>query len=404
MRTLPPPAPTAFVNGTIVLPDRLVEGRALYIADGRIQAICATDELSSDVERLDVGGRLITPGLVDIHVHGAQGSSFNDATVDAFAVILAKAAHVGVTSLLATTATAPIAQLEACLETAASWMASPGDGANLLGVHVEGPYFAPSQAGAQDPANLLVPEDGQYERLLKRHDIIRIFTYAPELPGAQQITRRLAELGIVAAAGHSAAREDQIVPHLPLGLRHFIHIWSGQSTTVREGPWRKPGMLEVSLTADHVTVEMIGDGKHLPPTLMRLAYKAIGPDRLCLISDATSGAGLPDGMRFRMGEMEYVVGDGVGMMLDYTAFAGSTTLLNRIAKIVMDQVGVPLVEAVRMASLNPARVIGMDRQKGSLQAGKDADVVVFEQDFKPWRVMIGGRWVVEPAAQSVQQH
>jgi N-acetylglucosamine-6-phosphate deacetylase len=144
---------------------------------------------------------------------------------------------------------------------------------------------------------------------------------------------------------------------------------------------------------------MIGDGKHLPHTLMKLAYRSIGANRLCLISDATSGAGLPDGARFRMGEMEYVVGDGVGMLLDYTAFAGSTTLLNRIVKIVMDQVGVPLVEAVRMASLTPARVIGVDERKGSLAPGKDADLVVFDKDFNPLRVMIGGRWIGETLAQ-----
>jgi N-acetylglucosamine-6-phosphate deacetylase len=158
-------------------------------------------------------------------------------------------------------------------------------------------------------------------------------------------------------------------------------------------------MLEVSLTVDDITVEMIGDGKHLPPTLMKLAYRSIGADRLCLISDATSGAGLPDGSRFRMGEMEYVVGDGVGMLLDFTAFAGSTTLLNRMVKIVMDQVGIPLVEAVRMASLTPARVIGFDRRKGSLAAGKDADLVVFDSDFNPLQVMIGGSWIGEPVAQ-----
>jgi N-acetylglucosamine-6-phosphate deacetylase len=158
-------------------------------------------------------------------------------------------------------------------------------------------------------------------------------------------------------------------------------------------------MLEVSLTAENLTVEMIGDGKHLPPTLMRLAYRSIGADRLCLISDATSGAGLADGTRFRMGEMEYVVGDGVGMLLDYTAFAGSTTLLNRMVKIVMEQVGVPLVEAVRMASLTPARVIGVDGRKGSLAAGKDADVVVFDENFQPWRVMIGGNWFADSLEQ-----
>ena len=392
---LPPSPPIALINGTIVLPDQKLFGHALLAVGGVIEAICPEAQLPADVERVDAGQRLITPGLIDIHMHGAQGANFNDANPASFATVLGAAAHAGVTSVLATTATAPIAQLVDCLETAKLWMYEPGGGANLLGVHVEGPYFALSQAGAQDPASLLIPDDGQYEQLLAWHEIIRIFTFAPELPGAQRITQRLGELGIVAAAGHSAAREEDIVPHFPLGLRHFIHIWSGQSTTVREGPWRKPGMLEVSLTAEQVTVEMIGDGKHLPPTLMKLAYRSIGADRLCLISDATSGAGLPDGARFRMGEMEYGVGDGVGMLLDYTAFAGSTTLLNQIVKIVMEQVGVPLVEAVRMASLTPARVIGVDARKGSLEVGKDADVVIFEKDFQPWRVMIGGRWLAE---------
>lgn len=392
MRMLPPPSPIAFVNGTIVLPESTVVGQALYIVDGRIHAICAAGDLPGDVPRIDVQGRLITPGLVDIHIHGAQGANFNDGSAVSFATALQANASAGVTSLLATTATAPLPQLVATLETAQAWIDKPGVGANLLGVHVEGPYFALSQAGAQDPSNLRVPSDGQYEELLEFHRIIRIFTYAPELAGALALTERLSQLGIVAAAGHSAAREEDIVPHFPLGLRHMIHIWSGQSTTVREGPWRKPGMLEVSLTAPHLTVEMIADGKHLPPTLMKLAYQSIGANRLCLISDATSGAGLPDGTRYRMGAMEYVVGEGVGMLLDYTAFAGSTTLLNRMVKIVRDQVGVPLVEAVRMASLTPASVIGVDGRKGSLAPGKDADVVVFNEDFTPWRVMIAGEW------------
>jgi N-acetylglucosamine-6-phosphate deacetylase len=148
----------------------------------------------------------------------------------------------------------------------------------------------------------------------------------------------------------------------------------------------------VSLTYDDLTVEMIADNRHLPPTLMKLAYKCIGPDRLSVVSDATSGAGLEEGARFRMGDMEYLVQDGVGMMLDRTAFGGSTTLLNQMIPILTDKVGVPLVEAVRMASLNPARVIGVDSRKGSLEPGKDADITIFNDDFTPWRALIGGRW------------
>lgn len=386
------PQPLILTHGNVVLPDGVIEGQAVWIEEGRIAAVAPLDDLPASVPRLDVGGRLIAPGLVDIHCHGARGVTFNDPAVAAFGRVLGANAAAGVTSVLATTATAPLEQLEASLATAAAWMKSPGPGANLLGVHVEGPYFAPSQAGAQDPSHLRVPTDLGYERLLTFAELIRIFTFAPELAGADRLTQRLHELGIVPAAGHSAAREEDVTSLIPLGLRHMIHIWSGQSSTVREGPWRRPGLLEVSLTDERLTVEMIADGKHLPATLMKLAYRAIGPERLCLISDATSGAGLENGARFRMGEMEYVVRDGVGMLLDFTAFAGSTTLLGQMPKIVMETVGVPLHEALRMASLNPARVIGVDDRKGSLAPGKDADLVVFEADLHPWRVMIGGAW------------
>ena len=218
-------------------------------------------------------------------------------------------------------------------------------------------------------------------------------TFAPELPGALALTAKLTALGIVPAAGHSCAKDTEVLAATKAGLRHIIHIWSGQSTTVREGPWRQPGLLETTLTYDDFSVEMIADNKHLPPTLMKLAYKCLGADRLCIISDATSGAGLPEGSRFRMGEMEYEVCDGVGMMLDRSSFAGSTTLVNQMIPILVEVIGVPVVEAVRMATLTPAKVIGVANSKGSLEAGKAADIAIFEDDFTAWRTMIGGRWV-----------
>ena len=394
-----PSQPIALVNGRVVLPDRVVSGLVVVIDGTLISGLVGVDELAADIEPIDVGGRLITPGLIDIHTHGALGHTFNEPTAEAYDVITGENARNGVTSLLATTATAPIVDLVACLDSARTWMnekhaRAQVSGAQVLGVHVEGPYFSPAQAGAQDPANLRTPDDGTPDQLLAYHDVIRMLTLAPELPGARQLTLSLNKRGIVAAAGHSSATEDEFLPVMQAGLHHIIHIWSGQSTTVREGPWRKPGLLEVSLAYDNLTVEMICDGKHLPPTLMKLAYRCIGPDRLCIISDATSGAGLPEGSHFHMGELTYEVHDGVGMLLDRTAFAGSTTLLNRMIPIVVEQVGVPLHEAVRMASLTPARVIGVDDRKGSIAAGKDADIVVFDDDFDAWRVMIGGRWAV----------
>lgn len=383
----------ALTNGRIILPQEIVTGQAIVIEEGKIIGLGPLDSLGSDMERLDVGGRLITPGLIDLHTHGALGHTFNEATAEAFTTITTEQASRGVTSLLATTMTDTIPNLVQCLEFSRQWMQTPSQGAKLLGVHVEGPYFCQAQRGAQNPAHIRNPDDGTPALLLEHHDVISIMSYAPELPGALDLTSQLVKLGIVSAAGHSNAKDEEVLAAMKCGLRHIIHVWSAQSSTIREGPWRKPGLLEASLTFDGLTVEMITDNKHLPPTLMKLAYKCLGPDRLCVISDATSGAGLPEGSRFRMGGLEYEVCDGVGMMLDRSAFAGSTTFLNQMIPILTEVVGVPLVEAVRMASLTPAHVIGYTDRKGSIAVGKDADLAIFEADFTAWRTMSAGQWV-----------
>lgn len=382
----------ALTNGRVILPQEIMTGKAIIVEGDKIIGVADAGSLDASMEKIGVGGRYITPGLIDIHTHGACDHDFNEATADAFGAITNENVTRGVTSLLATISTAPIPDMVACLEFGRQWMSEPHDGSQVLGVHVEGPYFSMEQKGAQDPTNIRTPDDGTVDVLLEHHDVIMTMTYAPELPGALELTARLVKMGIVPAAGHSNARDAHVLAAMEVGLRHTIHIWSGQSSTVRIGAWRKPGLLEATLVFDNLTAEMITDNKHLPPTLMKLAYKCKGPDLLCVISDATGGAGLPQGTRFRSGEMEYVIGDGVAMLLDGTRFAGSTTLLNQMVPILTDVVGIPLVEAIRMATLTPARVIGLDDRKGSLEAGKDADIAVFEDDFTAWRTMIGGQW------------
>jgi len=382
----------ALIGGRIILPDRIVAGQAVVVESGKIVGIADLGSLGADMETIAVAERYLAPGLIDIHLHGALGHTFNAPTPEAFAAITEQTVRCGVTALLATVATAPLPDLVRCLTFSREWMRASHMGSQVLGVHLEGPYFSMAQRGAQDPAHIRTPDDGSLPLLLEHHDVITIMTYAPELPGSLDLTATLATLGVVPAAGHSSACDRDVAAAMQRGLRHIIHLWSGQSSTTRIGPWRVPGLLEAALVLDGLTAEMIADNKHLPPTLMKLAYKCLGADRLCAISDATSGAGLPEGARFRMGGMEYEVDDGVGMLLDRTAFAGSTTLLNRMVPILTDAVGIPLVEAIRMASLTPARVIGVDRRKGSLEPGKDADIAIFEEDFTCWRTMIGGRW------------
>ena len=382
----------ALVNGRVILPQEIVAGKAVVVEGHRIMDVVEANALGADMTRVDVGGRYIAPGLIDIHTHGAIAHTFNEPTAEAFAAITRENLRHGVTSLLATIATASIPDLVKCLEFSRAWMSRPRPGAQVLGVHLEGPYFSMAFKGAQDPQSIRTPDDGTADQLLAYADVLKIMTFAPELPGALELAERLHKRGIVAAAGHSSAREEDVRAAMQHGLGHMIHLWSGQSTTVREGPWRKPGLLEASLTLDDLTGEIIADNRHLPPILMRLAYKCLGADRLCVVSDATSGAGLPEGARFRMGNLEYEVCDGVGMLLDHTAFAGSTTLLNQMLPILTGLVGIPLAEAVRMATLTPARVIGLDTRKGSIESGKDADMAIFNDDFTVWRTLVAGTW------------
>jgi len=384
----------ALVGPSVVLEKTVLEDHAVLVRDDRIEAVVPASQLPSDLPRRHLGDGWLTPGLVDIHTHGAAGASFDDGQADSCRRALTGLLHGGVTTALPSLATAAVDDLVQAVQTLADISGSQGL-PRIPGAHLEGPYFSYGQRGAQDPAHLRRPDDGSVDQLLELAPAIRMMSFAPELPGAVHLTERLVAADIVAAAGHSDGRDTDLEACRRAGLTHVIHVVSGQSTTRREGPWRKPGMLEATLTSDDLTVEMIGDGKHLPPTLMRLAYRCLG-DRLCLVSDSTPGAGMPDGSRYALAGLEYLVENGVGVTADRTAFGGSTTLLSQMIPIAMSALNLSVAEAVAMATAVPARAAGL-ADVGRITAGAYADFALFTPSMHLKAVAVDAQWTDLPS-------
>lgn len=383
----------ALVGARVVLEDRIDGESAVLVRDGLIEALTAPGDLPAGVARIDAGGRYLTPGLIDLHAHGAAGHGFDTPSRAGYESVLAAHAGFGVTAMQASLATAALGSLAETLAFGAALAAEPpGDGARLLGVHLEGPFLAPEQAGAHDPALLIPPSARAVEKLLAAGRPTMI-TLAPELPGGVEAVRAFAAAGTVAAIGHSQARGASFAEAVAAGVTHLTHLWSGQSSLTREGPWRVPGLLEESLASTGLTAEVIADGRHLPVELLRIAARCLG-GRLCAVSDATPGAGLADGTPYRLGALECVVEDGVGMLPSAGCFAGSTTGLDRMVGHLHAAVGLPAHEAVATATSVPARVLGLRRQ-GTIRPGNLADLALFDEDFTARATIVGGRWAVD---------
>jgi N-acetylglucosamine-6-phosphate deacetylase len=384
----------AIVGGRVVLEDGPVVGQSVVVRDGVKADVCPDDRVDGGLERVDVHGMVVSPGLIDLHVHGALGWSFSDATQESFDGILGFLAAHGVTLTRASLSTDHLDRLEAAMEFVRDYRPRR-PGTALSGVHLEGPFLSAEQRGAHDPARLRTPRTGDAERLLAHRTVLKMVTLAPELPGAIDLTRRLVEGGVTVAAGHSATSTETLRAAIGVGLSHITHLWSGQSVVSRSGPWRVPGFLEASLASTGLTAEVIADGKHLPPELLTIARRCLG-DRLCLVSDGISGTGLPEGTRFTEGGLAVEIRDGVCMLRDGTSFAGSTTPLNGMLSHVVHDLNWSLPDAVRMASTVPASVVGMADRKGLIKRGYDADIAVFADDFTCTATLVGGRWVHRP--------
>lgn len=370
-------------NGTLLTPFRTIPNGTVVIEDGQIMGIHDGPIDVPDAVEIDARGQFVAPGFIDLHVHGGGGFDFMDGTEEAFLKIAELHAQYGTTALVPTTLTAEKDDLLQTLDVYERAHRNNTQGSAFLGMHLEGPYFALSQRGAQDPRYIRNPDPVEYEEILSRSSSIVRWSAAPELEGAIAFGQRLRQKGIIAAIAHTDALYDDVLLAYENGYSLVTHLYSAMSGVTRRNAFRYAGVIESAFLLD-LDVEIIGDGIHLPPPLLKLVYKIKGADRTALITDAMRAAGMPEGestLGSLKNGLKVIVEDGVAKLPDRTAFAGSVATMNRLVRNMVQLADVPLLEAVRMASTTPARIMGVNHQKGALAKGKDADLVFFDQNI-----------------------
>ena len=391
------PSSFKITNGTLLTPYRLLPKGTLVVEEGIITGVLEAGRETPDLPEIDAQGQYVSPGFIELHVHGGGGHDFMDGSVEAFLEIAKTHARFGTTAMVPTTLTSSQESLFRTLELYGEANRANQNGAKFLGMHLEGPYFAMSQRGAQDPRYIRNPDPAEYQEIIRRaNGCVTRWSIAPELPGALEMGRFLRSQGIVASVAHTEAIHEDVVLAAENGYTLMTHLYSGMLGVTRRDAFRYAGAVESAFLLDDMDVEIITDGIHLPPPLLQLIYKIKGPDRIALITDAMRAASLPPGDSI-LGPLDnglkVVVEDGVAKLPNRTAFAGSVATADRLVRTMTQQADVPLLEAVKMMTATPARIMGQQDSIGSLSVGKVADVVLFDENIEISMTIINGKVV-----------
>jgi len=391
-------------NGKIITPSRIIQEGTIVVNDQTIEYVGEKNTEVPDALEIDAKGNFISPGFIDIHVHGGGGHDFMDGTEIAFLKIAELHAKYGTTSMLPTTLSASREELLNTLSAYETAHKKNVDGAQFLGLHLEGPYFAMTQRGAQDPRYIRDPDPEEYREIVSRSPYIKRWSAAPELKGAIEFGRYMKANGILPAIAHTDAIYEDVIVAFEAGYTLATHLYSAMSGVTRRNAYRYAGVIESAFIIDEMDVEIIADGIHLPPPLLKLVYKIKGADRTALITDAMRAAGMPPGesvLGSLHNGLKVIVEDGVAKLPDRSSFAGSVATADRLIRSMVFLADIPLPESIRMITSTPARILGVSDKKGSLAAGKDADLVIFDKNIRIEKTIIKGKIVYSRQAAGV---
>lgn len=372
-------------SNKIIVGEELFDGY-VYLEDGKI--VNVTTENIPCAESHDYTGSFVSPGFIDLHTHGAGGYPFMDNTVED--VIKGCEAHLahGTTCILPTVSTGAFSKMREAVINIYKAMES-GKAPTSLGVHMEGPYLSTKQGGAQNTSNITPPIPADYEKLIEEYgSVIKRWTYAPENDENGTFCKYLTDHGIIASVGHSDAIYTELKEAMANGCNLVTHLYSACSTITRDHGFRRLGIIETAYLEDDMYVEIIADGKHLPPELLRLILKCKSTDKIALITDSMEIAAT-DIKSGNLSGLDYIVEDGVCKLSGYSAFAGSVATADCLVRTMVKEAGCSVPLAVKMLTKVPAEILGVE--KGVLAAGKDADIVVFDDDINIQSIFLAGK-------------
>lgn len=378
------------VNGKVITPQGVDRQARLVLKAGRIAGITREQGGVEGAQTIDAQGAYVAPGCIDTHLHGGDGHDFTEATPEAFRAIAYAHATQGVTTLYPTLAVAPTTVFRQAIKACETVVSQPYEGARIEGLHLEGNYINPLLKGGQDERFIQLPDPAEYQELLESTRLIKRWTAAPELPGALEFARYAHSKGILVSLGHTAADYPTVKRAYEAGFTHATHFYNAMSGVHKQREYKHEGTIESVYLVPEMTVELVADGIHVPPAILRLVCAFKGIDRISLISDAMAAAAClrPEHLRL---DPRMIVEDGVCKLADRSALTGSIASGIRLIQVMAEKAEIPVADCVRMAATNPARLMSINDRKGSIEQGKDADLILFDENFHLHSVWIGGR-------------